>query len=249
MTTSMQTHTDIESRLKAMEEMAERLAQLSVVNQYAAAVMHEVNNPLEAITNLVYLLEHEDPLPDRARQRLGQLEEQLEILTRTARGALSFHRGQTIAREVDLIHVAESALQLHVARITLRKVRVCKQFPSRASCQGMSGELLQVVSNLILNALDALPEESGAALHVRIRRGHHRVYLTVADNGSGIPEHVETALFKPHTTSKRNGTGLGLWLSRRILERHQGKICVRTSRAPGKSGTVFRISLPDTMAA
>ena len=232
-----------------MERVLEQYAQRAMVNQFASALMHEINNPLEAMINLVYLLRREDPLPERAQHRLQQLEGQLDILTHVARSSLSFHRGQDVARDVDLIGVAESALRLHVARIAERNVAVCRVFPERAVCRGISGELFQVISNLILNALDALPEETGASLHVRIRHGREHVHLTVADNGSGVPEHVHATLFQPHVTSKPHGTGLGLWLSERILERHQGTIRMRTSRTPGRSGTVFRISLPQTIAA
>ena len=73
--------------------------------------------------------------------------------------------------------------------------------------------------------------------------------MTIADNGSGVPKDVETTLFAPNVTSKQNGTGLGLWLSKRILQRHSGKIHMRTSRRPGKSGTVFRVTLPHAKAA
>ena len=211
--------------------------------------MHEVNGPLEAITNLVYLLEREDPLPERARDRLTMLDEHLQILIEVTRNSLSFHRDQLVAKEVDLVQVAESALRLHVARIHRKQVEVKKRFPERAICHGVSGELLQVVSNLILNALDAIPDGGAAALHVRVHRRDQGVCLTIADNGLGIPEHVSASLFKPHVTTKQHGTGLGLWLSERILRRHSGGIQVRSSRTPGKSGTVFRISLPHARAA
>lgn len=237
------------SRLQAMETMVERYAQLAVVNQLAAARMHEVNNPLEALTHLVYLLQREDPLPERARGRVEELQMQLSLLADVASHSLSFHRGQDAARPVDLIGVAESALRLHDARLSRRCVQVVRRFPEQAVCHGISGELFQVVSNLILNALDAMPEDTDASLHVRIRRGHQLVHLTVADNGSGVPPHMHTTLFEPHATSKVNGSGLGLWLSERILKRHRGTIRMRTSCASGKSGTVFCISLPQTMAA
>ena len=249
MTTGTPTYQQIEKRLQVMERDLEQYAQLAVVNQFASALMHEINNPLEAMINLVYLLQREDPLPERAEKRLQDLEAQLEILTHVARSSLSFHRGQAVAKEFDLISVAESALRLHLARISERNVEVCRQFPDRAICHGFSGELLQVVSNLILNALDAVPEQASASLHVRIRHGERYVHLTVADNGAGVPEHVHATLFQPHVTSKQNGTGLGLWLSERILARHRGMIRMRTSRTPGRSGTVFRISLPQTKAA
>ena len=250
MTTSTPTYQEIEDRLKATEKTLEHYAQLSVVNQYAAAVMHEVNGPLEAITNLVYLLEREDPLPARAKERVTMLDEHLQLLIQIARSSLSFHRDQTEAKQVDLISVAESALALHVARISRKNIQVSKRYATHAICVGVSGELLQVISNLILNALDALPEgAAGASIHVRIHRGHRGVHLTIADNGPGVPAHIETSLFTPHVTTKRDGTGLGLWLSHRILRRHRATIRVRTSRTPGKSGTVFRISLPHEVAA
>ena len=249
MTTRTPTYEELEDRLRTMETTLERFAQLSVVNQYAAAVMHEVNNPLEAITNLVYLLEREEPLPANAQIRLAMLSEQLALLTQVTRSSLSFHRGQMVATEVDLVSIAESALKLHTARITKSRVQVQKRFAERAVCRGVSGELLQVVSNLLLNALDALPDEDGAALHVRVHHTRGAVFITVADNGMGVPAHVEPSLFTPHMTSKRHGTGLGLWLSERILHRHNGRIRMRTSRAEGKSGTVFRVSLPHADAA
>ena len=248
MTTSTPTYEEIESRLKATEEMLERSARLSAAHMYASAVMHEVNNPLEAITNLVYLLQTEDELPEKARAHVATLEEQLHILTQVTRTSLSFHRGQDEVKPVDLVTIAESALKLHVARIVKNNITVRRSFPDRAVCHGISGELLQVLSNLILNALDALPQGVDAALHVRVHRGRANICITVADNGTGIPEHVERDLFTPNVTGKQNGTGLGLWLSQKILQRHHGRIRVRTSRTVGKSGTVFRISLPQVAA-
>jgi signal transduction histidine kinase len=249
MTTTTPTTEEMARRLVAMEQTLERYGQLAVAHQYAAAIMHEVNNPLEAIINLVYLMEREDPLPGRAQERLATIQEQLQLLTHVARSSLTFHRDQAISKEVNLVAVAESALKLHGARITERRVKVNKRYPERAVCNGISGELLQVISNLLLNALDAVKDQTGATLHLRVRDAGGCVHITIADNGTGIPEHVEATLFTPNVTSKRSGTGLGLWLSERILRRHKGKIKVRTSRTEGKSGTVFRISLPHAIAA
>ena len=249
MTTSKPTYQELESRLRSMEEMIERNAQLTVANQHASSVMHEVNNPLEAMVNLVYLLQHDEELPPRAEERVVILEEQLQVLTQVARSSLSYSRDQTRLQPVDLIQVAESALKLHVAKITSRRVAVSKRFRKQALCHGISGELLQLLSNLILNALDAVSEVERGRLHIRVRCGSTGVHVTVADNGSGVPQHVEMTLFTPNGTSKQNGTGLGLWLSKRILQRHAGGIQMRTSRRPGKSGTVFRVTLPHAKAA
>ncbi len=249
MTTRTPTYEEIESRLRSMEEMIERNAQLMVASQHATSVMHEVNNPLEAMVNLVYLLQHDEPLPAKARERVEDLDEQLRVLTGVARTSLSYSRDQARLKPVDVIQVAESALKLHVAKITARRVAVKKRFRHHAQCHGVSGELLQLLSNLILNALDAIADVERGALHVRVRRGSSGIHVTVADNGGGIPENVATSLFTPNVTSKQNGTGLGLWLSKRILERHNGDIRMRTSRLPGKSGTVFRVTLPHAKAA
>ena len=249
MTTSTPTYQEIESRLRSMEEMLERNAQLTLANQYHSAIMHEVNNPLEAMVNLVYLLQHDEPLPPRASGLVQTLDEQLQVMTQVARSALSYSRDQTRLKPVDLIQVAESALKLHVGKITERRIAVKKRFRTRAKCHGISGELLQLLSNLILNALDAVAEVERGALHIRVHRGSSGVHITIADNGSGVPERVAPTLFTPNVTSKQNGTGLGLWLSKRILDRHKGDIRMRTSRRPGKSGTVFRVTLPHAEAA
>ena len=249
MTTSTPTYEEIENRLRLMEEMVEKNAQLTIANQHASSVMHEVNNPLEAMVNLVYLLQHDEPLPPRAGERVEILEEQLQVLTQVARSALSYSRDQARLKPVDVIQVAESALKLHVARITDRRVAVNKRFRERAQCHGISGELLQLLSNLILNALDATADVENGTLHIRVCRGRSGVHITVADNGAGVPEHVASTLFTPNVTSKQHGTGLGLWLSKRILQRHNGAIRMRTSRRPGKSGTIFRVTLPPAQAA
>ncbi len=216
MTTSTPTYEELESRLKLMEEMIEKNAQLTVANQYASSVMHEVNNPLEAMVNLVYLLQHDGPMSPKMRERVEILDEQLQVLTQVARSALSYSKDQARLKPVDVIQVAESALKLHVARITNRRVLVNKRFRQHAQCHGVSGELLQLLSNLILNALDATAEMERGALHIRVHRGRSGVHITIADNGAGVPAHVAHTLFTPNVTSKQNGTGLGLWLSKRI---------------------------------
>jgi signal transduction histidine kinase len=106
-----------------------------------------------------------------------------------------------------------------------------------------------VISNLILNSIDAISDDQRGRLHVRVRRCSGAVHITVADNGSGIPAEIEAQLFEAHVTGKQTGTGLGLWGSKRMLIKHGGTIKYRTSRSLGKSGTVFRIRLPSIQAA
>jgi len=235
-------------RLSKMEEVFHNCQRLSVANQFAASVMHEVNNPLEAITNLVYLTKHEHN-PEQARSYLDTVEEQLMVLADITRASLSFYRDQATMKEVDLVKVAESALKVHFARLSRMGLEVCERHSDNAVCKGVASEILQVISNLILNSIESISDDQQGRLHVRVRRCSEAVHITVADNGSGIPAEIEAQLFEAHVTGKQTGTGLGLWGSKRILLKHGAMIKYRTSRTLGKSGTVFRIQLPLIEAA
>ena len=239
---------DIEDRLREAEKALERSERLAVASRYASAIMHEVNNPLEAITNLVYLTKAQRDEPEQVLQNMLIIEEQLETLGRVTSQALTFHREQPEARDFDLAHIAESALKLHSDKLARHGVRVHRQFRGPAIAKVYGSEILQVVSNLILNAIDVLPHGEGL-IHIRVKTCHKCVHLTVTDNGPGIPQLLEGTLFEPYITSKASGTGLGLWLSRRIVHKHRGTLHFRTSRNAKRSGTTFRLTLPAQKAA
>ena len=236
-------HEEMEEHVRSLEAAFHECRRLAVANRYAAAVMHEVNNPLEAITNLIYLTKGEE-ISEAALANLQIMEQQLEVLTRVTRSSLSFHRDQLRMKDVDLVEVAESALKIHSSRIATSDIEVSRRYSETARCSGISSEILQVISNLVLNAVEAMPTDTGGRLHLRIHRLENAVHITVADNGCGVPEHVAPHLFQPHVTGKQTGTGLGLWLCESIVTKHRGTMRYRTSRREGKSGTVFRISLP-----
>jgi signal transduction histidine kinase len=144
------------------------------------------------------------------------------------------------------VALAEAALRIHRKAIEARKIHLVKDLPSTLVAEVHGGEILQVVSNLIANALDALPV--GGRLRLRLRRRQGEVHFVVADNGQGIPTDQIAEIFKPFfTTKEERGTGLGLALSKGIVERHRGKIRLRSSVRPGRSGTVFKISLPGVL--
>jgi C4-dicarboxylate-specific signal transduction histidine kinase len=234
---------DLEARLLTAEDALERCERLAVASRFAGAIMHEVNNPLEALTNLVYLTSESSTEPEKVRHNMeiaaGQLARVAEITHKT----LSFYRDQKEAKMFDLVEIAESALQIHSRRLRLQGVELKKRMHTPVVAQVMSGEILQVLSNLILNALDALPQE-GAILHLRLCARSGQVHITIADNGHGIEEEVYAKLFEANHTTKIKGTGFGLWLSQKIIQRHEGKIRLRTSCRAGRSGTTFRLSLP-----
>jgi signal transduction histidine kinase len=205
--------------------------------------MHEVNNPLEAITNLVYIAKTQKENPALVAETMETIEQQLALLSKVTSQALAFHRKEVEAKEWDLVAIAESALKLHAAKIARHTATVHTKFEVHAPVQVMGTEILQVMSNLILNAIDALPSEAGR-IHVRVKTRGRFVHVIIADNGSGIPAHIAPHLFEPYLTTKPQGTGLGLWLSKRIVTKHGGELVFRTCQRVGRRGTAFRMVLP-----
>jgi len=152
------------------------------------------------------------------------------------------------AKDFDIIDLMESALKLHHTRLTAGDVALVRDFHPPAIASVFGSEILQVVSNLLLNSLDALPK-SDAKLRIRVETKNEAVHITVSDNGSGMSPETHKNLFQPYMTTKNEGTGLGLWLSHRIVKKHRGKLVVRSSQAEGRKGTTFRMSIPLQFAA
>lgn len=230
-------------RLRVAEEALQRTERLAVANRYAAAIMHEINNPLESLTNLMFLIMH-NPSDASSVMAYAELSEiQLVRMGELTRRTLSFYRDHTAPSDFDLIEIAESALKIHSHRVKRQSVEVCKKVPETAIAHVFPGEILQVLSNLILNSLDALPE-TGGVLTLRVKTYGGKIHILIADNGTGMEPSIYENLFKPHLTTKPKGNGLGLWLSRDIVEKHRGAIQCRSSRRQGRSGTMFKVSLP-----
>ena len=171
------------------------------------------------------------------------IEDQLKTLGKVTSQALTFHRGQQTAKAIDLVEIAESARKLHSNKFIRHRVVVERRLRGPAIAKVFGSEILQVVSNLILNAVDAFGGEEGTVC-IGVKTCPQCGHITVSDNGPGIPESFAARLFGPYVTSKSNGTRLGLWLSGRIIAKHGGTLRFRTSRTVGKTGTTFRINLP-----
>lgn len=215
---------------------------LAVAGQHSAAIMHEINNPLEAIVNLAYLAKEGAENPATVREYMTLMDEELANLVRIARQTLSFYKPSGTLHTFDVVPLAESALRLHGSRLSARKIQITKDLVEEAKVRAHAGEMLQVMSNVILNAIDALP--MSGVLRVRVRKSAREVHVLIADNGHGIPDDALGSIFEPFVTYKENGTGLGLSISKSIVESHRGRIGVRSCVRPGRTGTVFRISLP-----
>jgi signal transduction histidine kinase len=170
-------------------------------------------------------------------------EEQLTIPTDIANGVLAFTQAANQPKPVSLMLLAEAALQIHQQAIEAKRVRLLKDLQENAIASVYTSEMLQVSSNIINNAVDALPQDG--ILFLRLRKAESAIHLLIADNGHGIPAEYADEIFEPFfTTKEERGTGVGLALTKRIVECHRGTIKRRSSVRPGRSGTLFKISLP-----
>lgn len=209
----------------------------------ALEVMHEIRNPLEALNNLIFLALQANNDAQTMRAHLLAAQEQVTTLNDIAHEVLGFSRSRPTAKPVKVSAVVEAALRIHRRTIEAKKIRLQSELPDNVIAELHTGEVLQVVSNIVKNALDALP--AGGTLRLRLREQRGEVQFVIADNGQGVPKEHLDEIFQPFFTTKgENGTGLGLSLSKAIVERHSGKMRIRSSVRPGKSGTAFKISLP-----
>ena len=234
------------STQKQSEEAIRRSEKLATAGRLAASIAHEINNPLEAVINLLYLARHDS---SNAHQYLTMAEEEVGRIARLAQQTLGFVRDTSSPGWMDPAVIMDEILQLYSRKLEGRRIRVTRRYRNSGQLSGYSGELRQLLANLLVNAVDAM--EDGGSLQVRVAAsrqwsdGREGIRITVADNGSGIPRKNLQRIFEPfYTTKKDTGTGLGLWVSRGIVQKHGGSIRVR-SRAEGPAtGTVFSVFMP-----
>lgn len=235
--------TDAEAKLEIAAEALRLSEERAIAGQLALELMHEIKNPLEALGHLTHLTLIDAENPEKVKKYMRLATEQMATVSEIAGQTLGFARSSQQPRPMDLVALAEAALRIHQRRIEQNKVRLVKELPESAVAKVYTSGMLQVLSNLIVNALDALPEQGTLCLRLKKRGG--QVQFLIADNGHGIAREHCDKVFEPFfTTKKDSGTGLGLALTRKIVERHRGRISMRSSVRPGKSGTLFRISLP-----
>jgi len=237
---------ELQARLATTIEALELAEERAVAGQLALEMMHEIKNPLEALGHLTFLAAEEADHPEKVRKYMSLAEEQMVTLTHIASQTLGLARVSNVPKPIDLVALTEAALRIHQRTIESKKVHLVKDLPRGMVAAVYTGEMLQVLSNVIVNALDALP--SGGTLAVRLRKRQSEVQFVIADNGHGIPAANRGQIFEPFfTTKEERGIGLGLALTKKIIERHHGKISVHSSIRPGKSGTAFKISVPSTI--
>lgn len=239
---------DAAARQFESDEALRNTEKLAVAGRLAATMAHEVNNPLEALSNLLFLVEHCTAL-EEARSFGRMAQEELGRISEIVQDTLRFHRAPAKPAITDVGEVARSAVALFRAKLRERGIAVEVAAPAAfAFCS--AGEIRQAIVNLVGNSIDAMAQ--GGRLLVRVAtvttRGEATVRVTVADTGGGIGPEIRTRLFSQFFTTKGSrGTGLGLWLTRDIVTRNRGRLRFR-SRTGAGSGTVFSIYLPNSAA-
>jgi two-component system CheB/CheR fusion protein len=239
---------NIEERRRT-ENALRRSEKLAATGRLAASIAHEINNPLAALTNLVYLIQTESNTPTISGYA-QTAQEELARVAHITRQTLAFYRESHTATDVSVTEVIDSALFLYASSIRQKNLDVQRDISFDGKIHGYANELRQVFSNLLGNAIEALPP--AGRLRVRVYQSWEwknsrraGVRIVVADTGAGIKAEHRGALFQPFFTTKaEKGTGLGLWVSQGIVEKHGGFIRVRSSTKDGRSGTVFSVFLP-----
>ncbi len=222
---------------------------LAAVGRLASSISHEINNPLEAITNLLYLIGLAEDLPQELKVYVHMAQSELSRVSQIATQSLRFHRQAIRPTLVSPADLVDPVLRLYQGRLANSGIAVDARYASADPILCFENDIRQVLNNLIANSIDAM--RGGGRIIARAhavrhpRTGVPGVRITIADTGHGMSAATRKRIFEPfYTTKDLNGTGLGLWISAGILERHQGTISVRSTEDPRFHGTIFTLFLP-----
>jgi signal transduction histidine kinase len=241
------------SERKRSEDALRRTEKLAATGRLAASIAHEINNPLEAITNLLYLLRRFCELDSVALNYVTIAEAEVRRMSEITQQTLRFYRQSTLPARATMEELLDAVLDMYSPRLATLNVTVERHYEPSLDVFCFAGEIRQVISNLVSNAMEATA--AGGRLIVRARRSRDWVHtqrdgvrITIADTGSGMTHEVRGRLFEAFFTTKgATGTGLGLWVSHEIILKHHGIIHLRSRSASegGASGTVFQLFFPD----
>jgi two-component system, NtrC family, sensor kinase len=233
-----------------LERAAEHLREnqkLLTLGRLTASIVHEINNPLESLTNLLYLMEIDQDRNGKRTEYLKMAQQELNRVVQISKQTLSFSRETSNPVRLQIAELIEEVLVLYGRKIAEKNIRVIRQYESSEEVIAFPGEMRQVLSNLITNAIEANGRNGMLILRIRSARkwsdqGVRGLSITVADNGSGISAQAQKRLGEPFFTTKgQAGTGLGLWVTRSIC------LQLRSSVLPVRHGTVFSVFIPTNM--
>jgi PAS domain S-box-containing protein len=239
---------DITGR-KLAEKALLQTEKLASVGRLASSIAHEINNPLEAVTNLLYILDMRAK-DDETKNLLRSAQEELARVSHIATHTLRFHKQSSGRSKVDVRAVFDLVLGLYRGRLRNAGITAINDSVGDSLLVCYEGELRQILVNLVANAFDAM--RLGGKLILRSRRiavtgSNAKIFrITVADTGSGMEPAVSERLFEPFFSTKGiGGTGLGLWITRDLVEKNGGSIRIRSSTRAGRTGTIVRMEFLD----
>jgi PAS domain S-box-containing protein len=229
------------------QELLRKSEKLAAAARLSATVAHEINNPLEAVGNLLFLAQGIAGVPATAADYLRLAEQELDRISHITRQTLGFYRESKVPNEIDVAALVESVLKIYSNKLRTKNISLERHFSKCPLIHGLAGELKQVIANLVSNAADAAPENGTIRVGLScVETSEGRmVEVSVQDDGPGInPEHHDM-IFEPFFTTKKDvGTGLGLWVSKEIVDRHGGRIQALSLNGDGLSGALFNVHLP-----
>ena len=235
---------DVTAEQQAQDVMR-KAEKLAAAGRLAATVAHEINNPLEAVCNLIYIVKNHNSLPEDVVGYLNMAEQELERVSHITRQTLGFYRDSSEAGPIVLGNVLESVLRLYENKLKSKSITVEMELSDCPPVHALQGEIKQLIANLVSNAADAVAP--GGKIRVSMAPAEHGdgVEIKIADDGPGVAEKNRAHIFEPFFTTKEDvGTGLGLWVSKQIAERHGGRIELSSDHKSELGGAVFTVFLP-----
>jgi PAS domain S-box-containing protein len=237
---------DISDR-KRVERLLVQSEKLAATGRMAAAIAHEINNPLESLLNLIYLARQNTDKGGKAHRYLLTAEEELERVAHIARQTLGYYRDTGSPTEVHLHDLIENVLTVYNSKLLAADITLDKQFNDLQKIVVSKGEMLQVFSNIIANAIEAMSEGGRLCISIRkiISSAGDGIQVVIQDSGVGISQNHLPKVFEPFFTTKGDlGTGIGLWVAKQLVEGRGGRISIASSTEKGKSGTTVTIFIP-----
>jgi PAS domain S-box-containing protein len=229
------------------QEVLRRTEKLAAAARLAATVAHEINNPLEAIGNLIYITKGMAGLPAEAAEHLALAEHEVARISHITRQTLGFYRESNLPGQVEIPALVDSVLNIYSNKFKTKNITIQREFGDCPPIRGLAGELKQAVANLISNAADAVSDNG--TIRVKLEcvetSDGQLVQVLIEDDGPGIGAEHRDRIFEPFFTTKKDvGTGLGLWITKEIIDRHGGSIEVHSRKDKHTTGAIFNVLLP-----
>jgi signal transduction histidine kinase len=242
------------SELRQAQTAAIHAEKLATAGRMAASIAHEINNPLEAVTNFIFLAQTAPDVPETVRRHLELADRELTRVAHIARQTLGFYRSTSVSRWMPVAELVRDALVVYERRLRNKDLAVEVTVDPELKVYGKDGELRQALLNLTANAIDAC--QSGGRIWIRAQRNRNwtngaeqGIRFTLADNGSGMAPEIQGRVFAPFFTTKTGvGTGIGLWVTKSLVEQRGGYVRFR-SRQGDLSGTVMSFFVPEAQGA